>query len=203
MRTRTELVKISVRVLSRRPSPQKREKTWLMLRQTKNLVPQKTVKHNKPKPFQKQGCSKSRTFVQQEGLGNVKVDTAQKMKESKQRVRERLSAKRVLDRISKIPIDNCTQREVQSLAWAKEKLDELDKTSTTEVAVKRQRSSDGDAPGAKKSRSSHRTNTLYSEVLKDSIEMAVVDRPDPDGSITPSNWRLVADALADVFLEVI
>ena len=40
------------------------------------------------------------------------------------------------------------------------------------------------------------------EVLNDSIEMAAVDCIEPDGSITPLNWRLMTDALADVFLEV-
>ena len=38
---------------------------------------------------------------------------------------------------------------MQSLAWAKEKLDEHDKTSATEAAVERQRFSEGEAPSAK------------------------------------------------------
>ena len=45
----------------------------------------------------------------------------------------------------------------------------------------------------------HRTNILYSEVLKDSM---IVDRSDPDGSVPPSNWRLVAYAFVNVFFKV-
>lgn len=42
----------------------------------------------------------------------------------------------------------------------------------------------------------------YSEVLRDSIEKAVVDRAKSDGSITPAYWRLINDAMAGIFLEV-
>ena len=48
-----------------------------------------------------------------------------------------------------------------------------------EEAVQRQRYSEGDAKGDKTTQLK-----LYSEMLKDSIEMAVVDRSDPDGNIT-------------------
>ena len=88
-----------------------------------------------------------------------------------------------------------------SLIWAKEKLAKLGK-SIKETAVKRLRSAESDTSGAKKQRISHRTNITYSDVLKDSNEIAVVDRSDPDGSISPSNWRLVEDALVDNFLDV-
>ena len=83
-----------------------------MLRQTKNPVPQKIINKPKESEFPKAGSLSSRS-----GLGQV--DTTLRLEKSKQRYRERLSAKRVFDRIYMIPIDNRTQREVQSLAWAK------------------------------------------------------------------------------------
>ena len=94
------------------------------------------------------------------------------------RARDRLSAKRVLELISKNPTGS------RKPTWA-----EIGKMSTMDAAVKRQRSTESDASGAKKQRISDYTNIFYNEVLKDSIKMAVVDRANPFDSITPANWR--------------
>lgn len=123
------------------------------------------------------------------------------MKDGKVRYRERLSARRVLEWISKVPEKSQSQKNKQSLAWTQAKLRELEEGTYKNTAVKRQWSTEANSPRAQKQNSSYRTNLKYSAILKDSIQMVVMDRSDTDGSISLSKWRRVENSLAEVFLD--
>lgn len=69
--------------------------------------------------------------------------------------------------------------------------------------VKREPSKEIDSFEAKKQKNIHGTNIFYSEILKNCIELAVVDRANSDGSITQVNCKLVTDAISNVFLDIL
>lgn len=122
--------------------------------------------------------------------------------------RERRSAYRLLDRLKLIPEAELSEKDKESRAWANRVLAGR-KGTITDPASKRQRSLDEQEPTSSKRPKIGlpparvvKPTKPFSEVAKDSLIWAVVDRSNPDGAISVDNWRSVRIELLRVFMDV-
>ncbi|XP_037930543.1 uncharacterized protein LOC119665375 [Teleopsis dalmanni] len=118
--------------------------------------------------------------------------------------KERRAATRLLERYGNVSVTSESLK--ARLAWAKRVLD-TSKEVKKEPVPKRQRSLDESAskPDAKKAkfRGNATTTKSFSDTLKGSIIMAVIDENDPDGTINPEKWDQIERKLLDLFIEVL
>ncbi|XP_037942929.1 uncharacterized protein LOC119675884 [Teleopsis dalmanni] len=118
--------------------------------------------------------------------------------------KERRGATRLLERYGNVSVTSESLK--ARLAWAKRVLD-TSKEVKKEPVPKRQRSLDESAskPDAKKAklRGNATTTKSFSDTLKGSIIMAVIDENDPDGTINPEKWDQIERKLLDLFVEVL
>lgn len=128
---------------------------------------------------------------------------------SMQAYRLKRSARRVLDKLSQIPAGKQTEEQKASLIWASGVIGGKPVT-TTSNATKRQRSIESPQEGnSKKPRSKgppqcelNKPQKAFSEVLRDQLTVAVIDRSDEDGKISFDNWKKVETQLASKFLQM-
>ncbi|XP_046805220.1 uncharacterized protein LOC124419501 [Lucilia cuprina] len=135
-------------------------------------------------------------------------------KPSKRAATTRRSAYRIIELLGSKPPGELTTEQSASLQWAKTQIAGKDKASPpaevkTEAAPKRQRSEEEAASasqqlGTKRPKQTQKSMTRsFSEVAKDSLVRAVIDRSDVDGSISQSNWDEVKQKLMGVFWQVL
>lgn len=122
--------------------------------------------------------------------------------------RERRSAFRLLHKLGSIPKEELAERDKSSLEWAKQIIAQRGDTKRPDPvpASKRQRSTDEPAPSSKRTRTITAKTSQgrsFSDVAKDYLVWAVVDRSNVDCTISPSNWRLVELALLQLYTDVV
>jgi len=133
---------------------------------------------------------------------------------SKQRYRARRKAFRILDRVAEIPKGQLTSQQRESVAWARATVNR-DDNSEKDPNPKRVRSLDeeeGDDSKRAKVQTGDKVEVVkikrppkpFSVVLREQVlVLAVVDKSQDDGSITPGKWGLVYNALNSVFAKVL
>lgn len=111
---------------------------------------------------------------------------------------ERRAAARIIDKVGSKPAESLTPEENSRLTWARKLVAKLQETSslTSSDAPKRQRSEEetvlqSQQPDKKRLRPQRSSDKSYSQVAKDQLVMAILDRGNPDNSITPANWITV------------
>lgn len=132
--------------------------------------------------------------------------------------REWKASLRILDRHSGTPEEDLTATERESLLWAREIQKRTPPppaakpaqparqapTGPARTAPKRQRSEDEEQRQAKKPNQGPSPKAQpkpLSEVMKDHLVRAIVDKSHPEGNITADQWRLTEGALQDKFME--
>ena len=135
---------------------------------------------------------------------------------SKQRRNEHRIALRVLTKLEAVEVSALTEKQKESITWAKGVIDASKAKEASEKAtnsavltankVKRIRSPDELMP-SKKARGTNVTidRTLtkpFNEVAKESLVMAVIDRSSEDGSILKDKWSHVQSAVMAHYLAV-
>lgn len=144
----------------------------------------------KPGPSQKQ-------------KGNMpKASSSKHINPSTKAYRERRNAIRTFDAISRIPIEQRTAKQAESIIWAAGIIAQCPKKEQPQRAhSKRQRSQDETTPS--KSAPKKAKTASYSEITKSDLTVAVIDSSNADGEISAKNWKKVEVGLASVFLEVL
>lgn len=135
---------------------------------------------------------------------------------SKRKHNEHRIALRVLTKLEAVEVSALTEKQKESLTWAKGVIDASKANESAERAtnsavltankVKRIRSPDEPLP-SKKARGPNVTinRTLtkpFNEVAKESLVMAVIDRSSEDGSILKDKWSHVQSAIMAHYLDV-
>lgn len=114
----------------------------------------------------------------------------------------RKAALRVRDRFTRIPENQRTEQQKSSLKWAEGIIGGAPAPSKP-MPSKRQRSlEEVPQPVAKKVCGNTTTPKLFSEIVAGHITIAVIDRSDPDGSISPERWRKVVVKMATIFIPI-
>ncbi|GBP00072.1 hypothetical protein EVAR_91119_1 [Eumeta japonica] len=121
------------------------------------------------------------------------------------------AAHRHIERLSKISAEAMSSEDKRNLIWAKAYIAETSNSgasASVKAAPKRQRSGDdvhqtSTVQSRKKPRrgSSTITNRPFSEVAKDPLVRALVDRSNADGAITHDQWGLINQRLLDSYLK--
>lgn len=131
-------------------------------------------------------------------------------RDRKQRTRRLLhqyrAARRHVEKLGTTPAEALSEDEKRNLTWAKAYLaDNPDPEAGTAVmAAKRQRSRDEvNRPSKKPRQGSTVINRPYSEVAKNPLIRALVDRSNSDGSITRDQWGLISQKLLEDYLRAI
>lgn len=105
-----------------------------------------------------------------------------------------------------------TAEQNSRIAWARKLLENDPLKTSKDFTSKRQRSLEEAAPASKRPKVSNTTNSQkasnvtsqksFSDVLKDKIVVAVIDRSDDDGTISPERWKVVKLKLSGTFLGI-
>ncbi|XP_065364430.1 uncharacterized protein LOC135957581 [Calliphora vicina] len=124
----------------------------------------------------------------------------------------RRSAYRFVEALGSKKVEDLTKEQQASLSWAKAYIAGL-KTAPPSAELpagpKRQRSEEDTAtksqqPGPKRPKAAQRSLAKsFSEIVKDSLVRAVIDRSANDGSISQLNWDMVKQKLVGVFWKVL
>lgn len=140
-------------------------------------------------------------------LSNKHVVTGAKphVPPSKRKFNDRRQALRIIKRNGDVNQETLTAKQRDSLKWARNVIENQDITaaSTSEQAAKRLRSPD-EHPQPKRAKviswnSGHRS---FSEVVKDDLVMAVIDKGEEDGIIPKDKWKYVVDALSSTYVHI-
>lgn len=150
----------------------------------------------------KPGTSSSKDDPGPSGTG---ATTSRHIGPSLQAYRSRRAAYRLVSRLKEIPEKDLTEQERKSLQWANKVITEREESLKEKAQTKRPRSNEDIQPQAKKARQgpSPRQNPRpLNEAGKDQLQWAVIDRSNPDGTISPGNWKMVEVALLKVYKQV-
>jgi len=122
--------------------------------------------------------------------------------------RDRRAAYRVVQRWGDRPASELDERRRESLAWARAVI------AQKEEALKASRAGEGKRPRPREDAESspkrarqgpsprQKPMRSFSEVVKDNMIWAVIDRGNPDGAISPGNWKLTEIALLKIYKEI-
>ena len=138
---------------------------------------------------------------------------------SMQAYRMRRKAHRILAELSGTPASELSDRDRASLKWAKENVSIRPQDIPQEQQCQKRQLSPGTPPAHPTANNSKRpklatakpasksapnpTARAFSDVAKDSLVWAIIDRSNGDGTISPANWKLVESALRGVYKDII
>lgn len=139
-----------------------------------------------------------------------------KPKPSKVRHNQRRLCLKLINKLSQLDQATLSERERSSLSWAKGVIEEQDKLSAMRASEeqgavsasssksgKRLRSPD-ERPLPKRSKATGKAWTQsFSEVVKGSLVMAVINRGDKDGTIPRDKWSLVETKLNEIYCKLL
>lgn len=113
---------------------------------------------------------------------------------------ERKSAYRQLELLSKIPVGERTDKQVEIIKWAEEIIAANCSNKTAKTSNRTGRNAN-----RRKTKITQETlpKAANSEITKSGITVAVIDKGFADGSISVRNWKKVEVALASVFCQVL
>ena len=135
---------------------------------------------------------------------------------SKRAFTSRRSAYKIMNRFGGKPDDELTEKERNSLQWAKTIIEGLNRPAPP--AIEDEELSSNSAPKRRRtaeessiSKPTQSTNTQprpqarsYKDLAKDRIIWAIIDRSNSDGTISASNWKsVVTPAITAKFLKII
>lgn len=132
--------------------------------------------------------------------------------DSRRAALKKRSAKRFISGLGSKPADQLTNEQAATLAWAKAYVELPAKpphAPTKEAMPKRQRSEEEAAaatqqPDPKRPKPAPRTdNRSFSEVIKNNLTRAIVNRSDSDGAISHDQWDVVNHKLSGVFWRIL
>lgn len=129
-------------------------------------------------------------------------------KNSKRVYTSRRNAYKIKARLGDKPADALSEEEKSSLAWAMGIIAQHEAFLKDRTAPKRQRSSEEQLPGTKRPRPPHARTVRqhqrpFSEVAKDALVLALIDRSVSDGTISRTNWKKVELALLRVYWDIL
>lgn len=169
-----------------------------------------------PKATSPSKVAKSKDESTSEGTQGPSLERPKGVKNvrpSKARYNERRLCLKIIERLSKLDKATLSDRQKQSLAWAKGVIDAQtnladsgnpDSRNAGEGAGKRLRSPD-EKPLPKRTKVTDQLPgpKSFSEVIKDNLVMAVINRGDENGTIPRNMWSRVEAKLADTFFAVL
>ncbi|XP_036329760.1 uncharacterized protein LOC118741893 [Rhagoletis pomonella] len=133
------------------------------------------------------------------GLGG----SAKHVRPSKQAYYDKKAAMRVVNKIGDLPTEQLTEEQVRSLEWARGVVASLGRPAA--AAPKRQRSAEQAGGGVtKRPRTGGHKYPTFRDVVKGGGEvLAIIDRGEEEGTIPKEKWRLVEEAIAEIYLQVL
>jgi len=137
-----------------------------------------------------------------------KAESSRSSDSDKKTYRDRRAAYRIMDKWGEIPTSELSDSRKESVAWARAIIAQKEEALRLrkEGEGKRPRPKEDAESSAKRARQgpSPKQKPLrsFSEVVKDNLVWAIIDRGNPDGAISPGNWKQVEIALLKVYKEV-
>ncbi|XP_053958267.1 uncharacterized protein LOC128863211 [Anastrepha ludens] len=137
------------------------------------------------------------------GKAESETDTSAVAEPARHGYKERRAAFRLLERLKTIPEGEWSVKQKHSFSWATRVTEESPRGS--EPNPKRQLSDDppSNPSTLKKPRINKTSPATYSEAVKGQQLWAVVDKSNPDGTISPDNWKKVEARLSSVFFQIL